>query len=148
MKTTPIALKVPPKTCAFTLYDRSNAHLGGPVTTPLPVYTAPRIGLPQCVRFTPGSLCLYDWYGDQEVCSDCEAHGLTRHGLTRSDCILFIFPSSSSYPATYYSSVANHQEFFLKHPEFQVTFKKNTRKFEDLRNFRNNFPVNLQFSIL
>ena len=29
-----------------------------------------------------------DRRGYQEVCSDCEAYGLTKHGLTRYDCML------------------------------------------------------------
>ena len=30
---------------------------------------------------------MIEMIGYQKVCSDCEAYGLKKHGLTRSDCI-------------------------------------------------------------
>ena len=39
------------------------------------------------MRITESLQIEIDSRGYQELCSDCEACGLKKHGLTRSDCI-------------------------------------------------------------
>ena len=39
------------------------------------------------MRITESLSIENDRRGYQDVCSDCEAYGLKKHGLTRSDCI-------------------------------------------------------------
>ena len=40
------------------------------------------------MRITESLIGENDRRGYQEVCSDCEAYGLKKHGLTRSDCCI------------------------------------------------------------
>ena len=47
--------------------------------------------------------------GYQEVCSDCETHGLKKHGLTRYDCILYLI----LYTIYYFMMHIYNAEFIL-----------------------------------